>query len=71
MSLTGQLTRARIQAWKMFQIKIGGAIVPIVVGLIVGATGSYYWVLMLFVALAVALGVLPALIKYNKKIGME
>jgi ACS family D-galactonate transporter-like MFS transporter len=50
---------------------LGGAIVPIVVGLIVGATGSYYWALMLFVALAVALGVLPALINYNKKIGME
>lgn len=50
---------------------LGGAIVPIVVGLIVGATGSYYWALMLFVGLAVALGVLPALINYNKKIGME
>ncbi len=50
---------------------VGGAIVPIVVGLIVGATGSYYWALMLFIALALGTGLFPVLINFDKKIGME
>lgn len=48
---------------------LGGAIVPIVVGYIVGLTGSYFWALMLFVALAIALGIIPLFINFNKKIG--
>jgi ACS family D-galactonate transporter-like MFS transporter len=50
---------------------MGGAIVPIVVGVIVGSTGSYFWALMMFVGLALATGFLPAIINYNKKIGEE
>lgn len=48
---------------------LGGAIVPIVVGFIVGTTGSYFWALMLFVGLAIALGIIPLFIDFNKKIG--
>lgn len=50
---------------------VGGAVVPIVVGVIVGATGSYYWALMLFIALALGTGLFPVLINFDKKIGME
>lgn len=50
---------------------VGGAVVPIVVGVIVGATGSYYWALMLFIALALGTGLFPTLIHFDKKIGME
>ena len=49
----------------------GGAIVPIVVGIIVGTTGNYFWALMLFVGLALLTGFLPALINFSKKIGVE
>ena len=48
----------------------GGAIVPIVVGIIVGTTGNYFWALMLFVGLALLTGFLPALINFSKKIGV-
>lgn len=48
---------------------LGGAIVPIVVGYIVGSTGSYFGALMLFVGLAIALGAIPLLINFNKKLG--
>ena len=49
----------------------GGAIVPIVVGFIVGATGSYYWALMLFVGLAIGTGVFPLGVDFNKKVGAK
>ncbi|MGE1066423.1 MFS transporter, ACS family, D-galactonate transporter [Megasphaera paucivorans] len=50
---------------------VGGAVIPIVVGFIVGVTGSYYWALILFVVLAVLLGLFPLIIDFNKKIGVN
>lgn len=50
---------------------VGGAVVPIVVGIIVGTTGSYFGALMLFVGLALLTGFLPALINFSKKIGVD
>ena len=48
---------------------VGGAIVPIAVGFIVGTTGSYFWALIMFVGFALALGIFPMFINFNKKIG--
>lgn len=38
---------------------VGGAIVPILVGVIVMATGNYYWAIILFLAFALGVSVFP------------
>jgi MFS transporter, ACS family, D-galactonate transporter len=48
---------------------LGGVLTPILVGLIVGATGNYFWALMMFVVFGLGSGVFPLLINVNKKIG--
>jgi ACS family D-galactonate transporter-like MFS transporter len=48
---------------------IAGVLTPICVGLIVGATGSYYWALIMFLGFAVGGGLFPWLLDYSKKIG--
>ena len=49
---------------------VGGALVPIFVGLIVGATsGNYYWALIMFVAFGLGSGLCPLLINLKKKVG--
>lgn len=50
---------------------IAGAAIPVIVGLIVGITGSYYWALMLFVVIGIAMGLFPVMINYSKKIGVK
>jgi ACS family D-galactonate transporter-like MFS transporter len=50
---------------------IGGALVPIAVGFIVSITGSYFWALIMFVGFALALGILPLFIDFNKKVGTK
>ena len=47
----------------------GGAIVPILVGVIVMATGNYYWAIILFLAFALGVSVFPLIINLNKKVG--
>lgn len=48
---------------------VGGAIVPILVGVIVMATGSYYWAIILFLAFALGISIFPLMINLNKKVG--
>ena len=48
---------------------VGGAIVPILVGVIVMATGNYYWAIILFSAFALGVSVFPLIINLNKKVG--
>lgn len=48
---------------------VGGAIVPILVGVIVMATGNYYWAIILFLAFALGIGIFPLIINLNKKVG--
>ena len=48
---------------------VGGAIVPILVGVIVMATGNYYWAIILFLAFALGVSVFPLIINLNKKVG--
>lgn len=50
-----------------FMGNIGGAIVPILVGMIVTLTGSYYWAIILFMAFAIGLCIFPIGINMNKK----
>ncbi len=52
-----------------FMGNIGGAIVPILVGMIVTLTGSYYWAIILFMAFAIGLCIFPIGINMNKKVG--
>ena len=47
---------------------IGGISVPIIVGLIVQATGSYFLALMFFAAAGVALLLCATSIDYSKKL---
>ncbi len=46
----------------------GGALIPITIGFIVGTTGSYYGVLMLFVACGLLMGLLPLFISFKRKL---
>lgn len=48
---------------------VGGAIVPILVGLIVMATGNYYWAIILFLCFALGISIFPLLVNLNKKVG--
>ncbi len=48
---------------------VGGALVPIGVGLIVSFTGAYYWALILFLAFAVGISIFPLLVDLTKKVG--
>lgn len=50
---------------------VGGAIVPILVGVIVMATGSYYWAIILFLAFALGISIFPTMINLNKKVGAK
>ena len=52
-----------------FMGNIGGAIVPILVGMIVTLTGSYYWAIILFMAFAIGLCIFPIGINMNKTVG--
>jgi len=48
---------------------IAGVVTPICVGLIVGATGSYFWALMMFVGFGLGGCLFPWFLDYSKKIG--
>lgn len=48
---------------------VGGALVPIGVGLIVSFTGAYYWALILFLAFAIGISIFPLLVDLTKKVG--
>ena len=48
---------------------IAGVITPICVGFIVGATGSYFWVLLMFVGFGLGNCLFPWFVNYEKKIG--
>jgi len=48
---------------------LGGVLTPIFVGFIVGATGNYFWALMMFVAFGIGSGLFPLMINVKKKIG--
>ena len=50
---------------------VGGAIVPILVGVIVMATGSYYWAIILFLAFALGISIFPLIMNLNKKVGAD
>jgi ACS family D-galactonate transporter-like MFS transporter len=50
---------------------LGGVLTPICIGLVVGATGSYFWVMMMFVAISIIAGLFPLLLNLNKKIGSD
>ena len=52
-------------------VNVGGAIVPILVGVIVMATGSYYWAIILFLAFALGVSIFPLIINLNKKVGED
>ncbi|MGE1062495.1 MFS transporter [Megasphaera paucivorans] len=53
-----------------FMGNIGGAIVPIIVGIIVTATGGdYYWAIILFLIFALGVSVFPLMINMKKKVG--
>jgi ACS family D-galactonate transporter-like MFS transporter len=48
---------------------LAGVVTPICVGLIVGATGSYFWVLLMFVGFGLGNCLFPWFVNYEKKIG--
>ncbi|WP_042354109.1 MFS transporter [Bacillus rubiinfantis] len=48
---------------------IAGVITPIIIGIIVSSTGSYFIALMLFVCAGLLLALVSCLINFNKKIG--
>jgi len=50
---------------------LGGVLTPIFIGLIVGATGSYFWAIILFVVISIIAGFLPLFLNLNKKIGTD
>lgn len=50
---------------------IGGAIVPLIIGGIVGATGSYFLALVMFAVFGIGIGLFSLLINFKKKIGVE
>ncbi|MBU2700445.1 ACS family D-galactonate transporter-like MFS transporter [Sporomusaceae bacterium BoRhaA] len=48
---------------------IGGAIIPLVIGAIVGSTGSYFFAILLFACFGLGIGLCSLFINFNKKIG--
>ncbi len=48
---------------------IGGAIIPLVIGGIVGATGSYFLALLLFACFGIGIGLCSLVINFTKKVG--
>lgn len=50
---------------------IGGAIIPLIIGAIVGSTGSYFLALVLFACFGIGIGLFSLLINFKKKIGVE
>lgn len=48
---------------------IGGAIIPLVIGAIVGSTGSYFLAILLFACFGLGIGLCSLVINFNKKIG--
>ena len=68
-SILGGRTNAGVLGGAMnFSGNIAGFVTPIVVGLIVGATGSYTWALLYFVGSAVIMGVSVLTLDYNKRL---
>ncbi|WP_125611236.1 MFS transporter [Specibacter cremeus] len=65
----GGRTNAGILGGAMnFSGNISGFVTPIVVGLIVGATGSFTWALLYFVGAAIIMGVSVLVLNYNKRL---
>lgn len=50
---------------------IGGAIIPLIIGAIVGSTGSYFLALVLFARFGIGIGLFSLLINFKKKIGVD
>lgn len=50
---------------------IGGAIIPLVIGAIVGSTGSYFLAFVLFSCFGIGIGLFSLLINFNRKIGVS
>ena len=50
---------------------IGGAIIPLIIGAIVGSTVSYFLALVLFACFGIGIGLFSLLINFKKKIGVE
>jgi MFS transporter, ACS family, D-galactonate transporter len=50
---------------------IGGAIIPLVIGAIVGSTGSYFLAILLFACFGLGIGLFSLLINFNKKVGEQ
>lgn len=50
---------------------LAGVVTPIIIGLIVSLTGSYYWALMMFVGFGIAISLVSLLLDYGTKIGSE
>lgn len=48
---------------------LGGAIIPLVIGAIVGSTGSYFLAIVLFGCFGLGIGLFSLLIDFNKKVG--
>ncbi|MFD1210629.1 MFS transporter [Arthrobacter sp. GCM10027362] len=68
-AILGGRTNAGVLGGAMnFSGNIAGFVTPIVVGLIVGATGSYTWALLYFVGAAVIMGASVLILDYNKRL---
>lgn len=50
---------------------IGGAIIPLVIGAIVGSTGSYFLAILLFSCFGLGIGLCSLLFNFNKKVGED
>lgn len=48
---------------------IGGAVIPLVIGAIVGSTGSYFLAILLFACFGLGIGLFSLLINFNQKVG--
>ncbi|WP_312856896.1 MFS transporter [Arthrobacter mobilis] len=70
-SILGGRTNAGVLGGAMnFSGNIAGFVTPIVVGLIVGATGSYTWALLYFVGSAIIMGVSVLTLDYSKRLAV-
>lgn len=59
---------AGVLAWKyVLNRNMAGVIVPILIGLIVQFTGSYFLVLIFFVVMAMLLAIFSSLIDYRER----
>ncbi|HEX2248646.1 MAG TPA: MFS transporter, partial [Arthrobacter sp.] len=68
-AVLGGRTNAGVLGGAMnFSGNIAGFVTPIVVGLIVGATGSYTWALLYFVGAALIMGVSVLVLDYSKRL---